>query len=165
MSLEKSIDNFRRCLEVGAFGEDRVIGILEQIKNCRSVKDVRADKRFQNIGVDIIVENFKRQNFLFEIKTDLQAYKTKNLTYETKSSKNIGCMANSKSDYIAYYIPQAYRLLLIKTKKLQEYVQHHQFREIAMGDHSRGYLISLQQLFDDNIISKSYSFIPKQKGK
>ncbi len=65
---------------------------------------------------------------MYEVKTDFQAHKSGNLTYEHISRKvglkvvGVGCFAKTAATYILYAIPGADKILKINTLKLREIV-------------------------------------------
>ena len=103
----------------------------------------------------------------YEIKTDTQIGRTRNILYEEMSHTNPGCMARTLSNYIVYAgidfnksINEAY---LIKTLDLRRYVLDNfntvkrcrmDHRGSGSSDVTAGYLINIEELITKKIATK-----------
>ena len=103
----------------------------------------------------------------YEIKTDTQIGRTRNIFYEEMSHTNPGCMARTLSNYIVYAgidfnksINEAY---LIKTLDLRRYVLDNfntvkrcrmDHRGSGSSDVTAGYLINIEELMTKKIATK-----------
>lgn len=103
----------------------------------------------------------------YEIKTDTQIGRTRNIFYEEMSHTNPGCMARTLSNYIVYAgidfnksINEAY---LIKTLDLRRYVLDNfntvkrcrmDHRGSGSSDVTAGYLINIEELITKKIAAK-----------
>ena len=103
----------------------------------------------------------------YEIKTDTQIGRTRNIFYEEMSHTNPGCMARTLSNYIVYAgidfnksINEAY---LIKTLDLRRYVLDNfntvkrcrmDHRGSGSSDVTAGYLINIEELITKKIATK-----------
>ena len=103
----------------------------------------------------------------YEIKTDTQMGRTRNIFYEEMSHTNPGCMARTLSNYIVYAgidfnksINEAY---LIKTLDLRRYVLDNfntvkrcrmDHRGSGSSDVTAGYLINIEELITKKIATK-----------
>ena len=103
----------------------------------------------------------------YEIKTDTQIGRTRNIFYEEMSHTNPGCMARTLSNYIVYAgidfnksINEAY---LIKTLDLRRYVLDNfntvkrcrmDHRGSGSSDVTAGYLINIEELMAKKIATK-----------
>ena len=103
----------------------------------------------------------------YEIKTDTQIGRTRNIFYEEMSHTNPGCMARTLSNYIVYAgidfnksINEAY---LIKTLDLRRYVLDNfntvkrcrmDHRGSGSSDVTAGYLINIEELIAKKIATK-----------
>ena len=103
----------------------------------------------------------------YEIKTDTQIGRTRNIFYEEMSHTNPGCMARTLSNYIVYAgidfnksINEAY---LIKTLDLRRYVLDNfntvkrcrmDHRGSGSSDVTAGYLINIEELITKKIETK-----------
>lgn len=103
----------------------------------------------------------------YEIKTDTQIGRTRNIFYEEMSHTNPGCMARTLSNYIVYAgidfnksINEAY---LIKTLDLRRYVLDNfntvkrcrmDHRDSGSSDVTAGYLINIEELITKKIATK-----------
>lgn len=146
-------------LHEGAKGEAVVWNLYNGLKGVRSVVDVRLDKRFQDEDVDFLIEDYNRQFWKVEVKTDSMAGRTGNIAYELESSKTYhtpGCFEKTKADYIAYYIPQNEVVHIINVGLLRDYVKNTNHKLVEMGDNAIGYLLKIEELAKLNIIEKTY---------
>jgi len=146
------MQDFDTSLRAGAVGEHTIWNILQDRPSIRQVIDVRKDKRYQEEDVDFLIENYSRQFFKLEIKTDFQADRTGNIAYELTTSGNIGCFAKTQADVVAYFLPNAHRVYLINMNMMKSFIKASSFEVVRMGDNATGYLLPIREL-------KSYGVI------
>lgn len=144
--------NFADSLSMASIGEYAVWNYFNQLLTIKEIFDVRDDKKFQEMDVDFLVMDVKRQVTWVEVKTDYHSQDTGNFVYETSTSGNIGCFEKTKADVIAYYVPKSRNLYLLTVSALRTYVRTHELKKIRMGDNAEGYLLDIGDLERTNVI-------------
>lgn len=147
---------FDKDLKDGETGEHIVWNILQKSKKVRSIIDVRQDKAFQAQDIDFLIENYERQFTPIEVKTDFKAHETGNIVYELSTSGHLGCFEKTKATYVYYYIPANKIIYMIDVVALRTYIHRIRPEEKKMGDNATGFLISIKDLLDKNIIKFTY---------
>ncbi len=119
-----TVHNFEESLEKGKFYEKQIEKyLLENVSS--KIEDVSDIEAYQKVDVDFID---KENNIMYEVKTDFQAHKSGNLTYEHISRKvglevvGKGCFAKTTANYILYSVVGANIIYKINTIKLREVV-------------------------------------------
>lgn len=129
MSNNKNIYEFKKSLNVGNEGEEKVKNFLLSLEHVKKVQSVQNIKKYQNDDIDFIVTFINNEESTVEVKTD--TYKSGNLYYETKScvEKNtLGCFEKTKADYIFYYFCKYDRLYILKTEPFRKWVKNEIFK-------------------------------------
>ena len=147
---------FSESLLEGESGEHVVWNILSKSPDVRSIVDVRQDEHFQELDIDFLVENFKRQFTPIEVKTDYKAHETGNIVYEVSTSGHLGCFEKTKARYIYYYIPASKVVYMIDVKDMRTYIHSLRPEEKKMGDNATGFLLPIRDLIDANVIKRTH---------
>lgn len=116
------IHNFKESLILGEQGEEIIVNHIKENKNTKSIIDVRNDKEYQKIDVDIVINHINNNSYYGEIKTD--SYKSGNIFYETISAQEVnslGCMDKTKADFLFYYFINMNKLYTLNMKKYNEW--------------------------------------------
>ena len=151
--------NFNDDLKFGKKSEKYIYNFLKNNKNVLCMIDVSDDLFFQNLDIDLILQDINNNVYKIEIKTDKIAYYSRNIVYESVSNKKYntkGCFKKTKADIIIYYIPQAKCFYLINVYKLKKYVNKHKDKLTIkyMGDNAIGYIIPIRLINKYNIGKK-----------
>ena len=120
MTNKKNIYEFKKSLNVGNAGEEKIKQFLLSLSNIESVKSVQNIKKYQDEDIDFIVTFKNKKQYTVEVKTD--TYTSGNLYYETVScaEKNtLGCLEKTKADFIFYYFAKYDRLYILKTNSFR----------------------------------------------
>lgn len=147
---------FSDSLLDGGYGEHAIWNLFIKQPWVRNVIDVRDDKGFQEKDIDFLVEDRNRQFTPIEVKTDYKAHETGNVVYELSTSNNIGCFEKTQAKYIMYFVPKSKEAHMIDVKEFRTYLQKARPDERKMGDHSTGFLLSIQELKDNGVIKRTY---------
>lgn len=149
MSTARINTSFKKDAETyGPIGEMWLIEKLKSSPKTKEIADVSKIESMQKLDIDIIQiknsckESLSMEDIIdgiangktfspniatsYEVKTDTQVVKTRNIAYEVMSHTNPGCFARTMADYIVYTgiddnnkVVEAY---LLETKKLRQYV-------------------------------------------
>ena len=98
------IHNFKDSLALGEMGEEIILDYLQKSPTIQRIIDVRDEKLYQKMDVDLVVVTKDEQELKVEIKTD--SYKSGNIFYEWTSAvetASVGCMEKTQADYLFYY--------------------------------------------------------------
>ena len=98
------VHDFKKSLVVGEMGEEMILDYLQKSPSISKIIDVRSEKLYQKMDVDLVVVTEEGQELKLEIKTD--SYKSGNIFYEWTSAVetgSIGCMEKTQADYLFYY--------------------------------------------------------------
>lgn len=144
--------HFEKSIKQGELGECVVWNWLSKQDWCTNVVDLRKAKKFQDLDIDFLVFCQNKDARLVEVKTDYLAHLTNNIVYETSTSGNEGCFNKTQADLIAYYLPSSEQLYLLDVNRLKNLVKSHNFDKVKMGDKSEGYLITIKELKENQII-------------
>lgn len=150
MSFDR--EQFEKDLNVGSIGERVVREWLENRKSTRQVVDVRQDKRSQQEDIDFLVENYKRQFYKVEVKTDRVAHKSGRIPYEVTSRGADGCAKRSKADYFAFYLLETKQIYLIDAEKWRNFIKHKNIKPENMGENATGCFTYIDDLIKEKII-------------
>lgn len=154
-----SSSNFNDDKRAGNRGEIVVQSWLLNQPKIKNVMDVSDDIEFQKQDIDFLVQLSNKQICKVEIKTDYQAHNTGNIPWETISTGSInskGCCEKTKADKIFYYIYNTNDLLIADVRKVRNYLMENKgkFKEINMGDGAKGYLLNINELQHENLLTK-----------
>ena len=111
------------------------------------VFDVRGDKFYQQKDIDFVM--LKKDTSVVTVEAKIDFYPTKNFWFEKVSHKKYnseGCILKSKSDEIWYYSVVHGDLFIIKTKKLQNWLN----KQVILtdgGDNALGVKIPHKQFY------------------
>lgn len=147
---------FSESLKTGEYGEHAIWNLFNKQPSVRNIVDVRKDKNFQEQDIDFLIEDMSRQFTPIEVKTDYKAHQSGNIAYELTTSGHIGCFEKTKAKYIMYYIPGNETAHLIDVIELRTYIHEKRPVEISMGDHARGFLLSIDELKRNRVIKRTY---------
>ena len=98
------VHDFKKSLVVGEMGEEMILDYLQKSPSISKIIDVRSEKLYQKMDVDLVVVTEEGQELKLETKTD--SYKSGNIFYEWTSAVetgSIGCMEKTQADYLFYY--------------------------------------------------------------
>lgn len=116
------IHEFKKSLVLGEEGEKIVMTHIKNNANTKNIIDVRGDKKYQNMDVDVLINHINDNVYLGEIKTD--SYKSGNIFYETISAQEVnseGCMDKTEADFLFYYFINMNKLYTINMKLYREW--------------------------------------------
>lgn len=128
-----------------------------------SVEDVTKVKEYQNLDVDFLVTMGNSRKIMVEVKTDYLSWKTGNITWETKTSKNIGCCAKSPCDRFFWCLTnesgKICRVLSIDARAIKSKIAKNEryLRLVRMGDNAEGYLLSIELIRNWNVIRSEWT--------
>lgn len=125
MTNKKNIYEFKKSLNVGNMGEEKIKDFLLSLNHVDKIESVQNIKKYQDEDIDFIITFKNNEKCTVEVKTD--TYKSGNLYYETVScvEKNtLGCLEKTKADYIFYYFCEYDRLYILKTKPFRQWVKN-----------------------------------------
>lgn len=116
------VHNFRESLKVGEVGEERILDYLQKSATVDKILDVRDNKMYQNIDVDLVVKMKTGDELKIEIKTD--TYRSGNIYYETMSAVetgSIGGFEKTEADYLFYYFINLSTLYILDMNEYREW--------------------------------------------
>lgn len=145
--------------DAGTKGETIVMAWLLRQQGIKTILDVSDDNEFQKQDIDFIIQFTNNKICRVEVKTDYKAHETGNIPYEITGNRSLnshGCLERTKADKIFFYIYNSNELLTADTKTLKQYVADNKdkLKEIPMGDTASGYLLSISELINKNIVKK-----------
>lgn len=146
-----SYDKFMADLTYGEVGERKAWEMLWNCDITQAVYDVRKDERYQAYDIDFVVQRKDGYYIYIEVKSDRLAHITGNFVYETKSNSNEGCLARSRANYVFYYLSETDKVYMVDLALLREHIKESNYREVAMGDNARGYLIPFYVMIQKRI--------------
>ena len=140
---------------VGEQGEKIFETLLKSSEKTASVIPVSKDPYFQSKDIDYLQVRTDGSIVKYEVKTDTMAHRTGNLAYETITGGHEGCMVKTEADYVAYLLIETNEIYLFPVDKMREYVATRtDLKLISMGDCAKGYLLSIEDLLQAQIMLK-----------
>lgn len=116
------IHEFSESLVMGEIGEVQILDYLEKSPTISRIIDVRKEKLYQKIDVDLVVVMNTGEELKLEIKTD--SYKSGNLFYEWTSAVetgSVGCMEKTQADYLFYYFINLQTMYIFEMDRYREW--------------------------------------------
>lgn len=153
--------NFEGDLAIGKYGEAETQKLLWSFPNVKQVDDISDTEYGKAHDVDIEVEYKNGMRTKFEVKTDMKACKTKNIIFEERSKKGVGCFVKTKAEYIAYLLAEEvdgvkYKksLYIINAEEFRSFIsemkaekakaKEYGIRYTWMGEKARGYIVPIE---------------------
>ena len=119
--MEK-IHNFKESLVIGELGEVKILDYLQRSAAVENIIDVRDNKMYRDIDVDLLVQMATGMELKLEIKTD--TYRSGNMYYETVSAEetgSIGGFEKTQADYMFYYFINLQTLYILEMNEYRNW--------------------------------------------
>lgn len=135
---------FKKQLEVGARGEERVLAALNARSNL-NVEDVRNNPEYQKKDIDFVVTNGKGQVLTLEVKNDVRSNQTRNVYVEcynvnNRSRNGFGWLYYTEALFLGFIQEDYNKLHIVGTEQIRQLCESGKY-PIKSTTYSSGYCI------------------------